>query len=130
MNKVILIGRLTQNPARYSKKDGTTYCKFSVAINRGEDKADFINCTCFSKQAENIIKYLSKGSLVAVEGRLQTSKYYDDRSQKNITTTDVIVDNVKFLDRKKEQTNEFENLSTNTFYTNDIEISEEDLPFE
>ena len=72
INKVIIIGRLTQKPANYSTTSGKTYCKFTVAVNRdfksadGERKADFINCTCFSNQAEYIIKYLDKGSLVGV----------------------------------------------------------------
>lgn len=133
MNKFIGIGRLTQNPANYSTTSGKTYCKFSIAITRqfenakGEKETDYINCTCFTKQAEYILKYLSKGSLVAVEGRLQTNKYYDERSQKNIYTTDVITDNVKFLDSKKKETLPNQNI-TNTEIVQSV-MNDED-PFE
>lgn len=153
MNRTIIIGRLTQDPTKYSTTSGQTYCKFTVAVNReyGEEKkADFINCTCFSKQAEHILRYLSKGSLVAVAGRLQTNKYYDDRSQKNIYTTDVITDNVQFLDSKKKETSaltgelpnqninpenskdpfgEFGEMSYNTEVQNQFEINDDDLPW-
>lgn len=121
INKVFVIGRLTQNPFSYATQTGKTYCKFTVAVDReytsenGEKKTDFIECTCFSRQAEYILKYLVKGSLVAILGRLQTSKYYDDRSQKNIYTTEVITENVQFLDnRRKSQEESTQKVNENT----------------
>lgn len=138
MNISAITGRLTQNPVSYSTKTGTTYCKFTVAVDRpfttnGEKKTDFINCTCFSKQASAILKYLSKGSLVAVVGRLQTSKYYDERSQKNVYTTDLMTDNVQFLDNKRKEvsglTGEIPNPTVNPSVTsirsNEIDLNNE-----
>lgn len=132
------IGRLTSNPARYETVNGKVIAKYSIAINRiGAEKVDYVNCTSFDKQAENIMKYLSKGSLVSVLGKLQTSKYYDDRSQKNIVSTNVIVDNIQFLDNKKRDTSsqmnyensEFSKMKTKTDYKGDLYITDDDLPF-
>lgn len=79
MNKVMLIGRITAKPElRYTPSNVPT-TRFSVAINRtftnanGERETDFINVVVWRKQAENVCNYLNKGSLVAIEGRLQTN---------------------------------------------------------
>ena len=73
MNKVILIGRLTRDPELRTISNGTSTTSFSLAVNRpftnqnGEREADFINCVAWRKQAENIAKYCTKGTQVAVE---------------------------------------------------------------
>lgn len=138
MNNVALIGRLVQNPTKASTTKGTIYCRFTIAIDRtyGEDKkTDFIDCTAFNKTSENILKYVSKGNLIAVNGRLQSSSYYDDRAQKNIYSVGVIADSVQFLERKKENNtlpNQYINPNTPGYQTikqDEIVINEDDLPF-
>ena len=102
MNKVILIGRLTKDPElRYTSSNVPT-ASFSLAVDRnftnqnGEREADFINIVVWRKQAENCKNYLSKGSQVAVEGRIQT-RNYDGQDGKKVYVTEVVADNVQFL---------------------------------
>ena len=113
MNRVILIGRLTKDPELRTIANGSATTSFTVAVNRtftnqnGEREADFINCVAWRKQAENIAKYCSKGSQVAVEGRLQT-RSYDAQDGTKRYVTEVIADSVTFLGSKG-------NSSTNNF---------------
>lgn len=111
MNSVILIGRLTRDPElRYTNGSQMAIAKFSLAIDRpsrqGEEKkTDFPRVTVFGKQAENCEKYLAKGRLVSVQGRLQTGSY-QDKDGKTVYTTDVVADRVEFLewgDRPQQQ---------------------------
>lgn len=103
MNSVVLIGRLTRDPeVRYISSSQTAVATFSVAIDRpiragGEKQTDFPRVTVFGKQAENCEKYLAKGRLVGVQGRLQTGSY---RNKDSVTvyTTDVIADRIEFLE--------------------------------
>lgn len=105
MNKVILIGRLTRDPEMNTTPSGIANTRFSVAVQRtftnqnGEREADFINCVAWRKQAENIAKYCSKGSQVAVEGRIQV-RNYDAQDGTKRYVTEVIADNVTFLGTK------------------------------
>ena len=105
MNKVILIGRLTKDPElRYTSSNVPT-ASFSIAVDRnftnqnGEREADFINIVVWRKQAENCKNYLSKGSQVAVEGRIQT-RNYEGQDGKKVYVTEVVADNVQFLGSK------------------------------
>ena len=104
MNRVELIGRITRDPElRYTSSNIAT-ARFTLAVNRpfqgqnGEQGTDFINIVVWRKQAENVKKYVSKGSLVAVEGRIQTGSYEKDGQR--IYTTDVVADSVQFLESK------------------------------
>lgn len=102
MNSVILIGRLTRDPeVRYVATSQMAVATFTVAINRpmtnGEKKADFPRVTVFGKQAENCERYLAKGRLVGVQGRLQTGSY-QDKNGNTVYTTDVVADRVEFLE--------------------------------
>ena len=108
MNKVILMGRLTRDPeVRYTQNTNTLVASFSIAVNRrfvrqGEERqADFINIVVWNKQAENVCNFLDKGSLVTVEGRIQTGSYEDKDGNKRYMT-DIIADSVQFLESKKE----------------------------
>ena len=102
MNKVILIGRLTRDPELRTIASGNATTSFTIAVNRnftnqnGEREADFINCVAWRKQAENIAKYCTKGSQVAVDGRIQT-RNYDAQDGTKRYVTEVIADNVTFL---------------------------------
>ena len=102
MNKAILVGRLTRNPEARDTQGGTKVARFALAINRrGKDGGtDYINCTAFGKTAELAAQYLSKGSRVGVVGRIQTGSY--ERDGHKVYTTDVICDEVEFLETRAE----------------------------
>ena len=118
MNRVMLIGRLTAKPELKNTNSGIAVAKFSVAINRafsnaqGQKETDFINITAWRKQAENICNFLDKGSLVSIEGKLQTGSYTDKDGNKKFRM-DVIADSVQFLESKSKSQNrqEFTNTS-------------------
>lgn len=112
MNNVVLIGRLTRDPeVRYTTgSDPMAVARFSVAIDRpvrsgGEKQADFPNVVVFGKQAENCERFLRKGRLVGIQGRIQTGKY-TNKNGDTVYTTEVVANNVEFLDwgERKEKT--------------------------
>lgn len=102
-NKVILIGRLTDNPdVRYTSGSDGQLCiaRYTLAVGRNKkDETDFIRCVGFGQQGEFAEKYLSKGTKIAIEGRIQTGSY-DDKDGKKIYTTDVVVENHEFCESK------------------------------
>lgn len=101
MNKVILIGRLTKDPELQVAGD-IAVCNFVLAVNRpfGNNEADFIGCVAWRKTAENLVKYMRKGSQIAVEGSIQTSSFNSkDGSKKYVTK--VNVEKVEFLSSNK-----------------------------
>ena len=106
MNKAILIGRLTRDPELRYTNSNRAVCQFSIAIDRpftnqatGQREADFINIVVWDKQAENVGKYVTKGRLVAVEGRIQT-RNYDNNEGRKVYVTEVVANNVQFLESK------------------------------
>ena len=133
MNKVILIGRLTDNPeVRYTQTNNTLVASFSLAVNRrfarqGEERqADFINIVAWSKLGEFCSKYLKKGQQVGIVGRLQTRTYDDTHGQKRYVT-EVIAEEAYFADSKKEEAKVLEN---NKVEDDLFEITDSsDLPF-
>ena len=110
MNKVVLIGRLTRDPELRYTGSNLPVATFSIAVNRpfsnqaGEREADFINIVVWRKQAENCKNYLTQGSQVAIEGRIQTRNYDDPNGQRRYIT-EVIADNVEFLGSRNSSTN-------------------------
>ena len=130
MNKVILIGRLTRDPElRYTSSNVPT-ATFSIAVDRtftnqnGEREADFINIVVWRKQAENCKNYLSKGSQVAVEGRIQT-RNYDAQDGTKRYVTEVICDNVTFLgSRNSNQSNNVDGYQTDMGASSNIETTD------
>ena len=106
MNSVNLIGRLTKEPQVRYTADGLAVASFTLAVDRpakkGEDKqADFPRVICFGKQCE---KYLAKGRLVAIMGRIQTGSY-EKQNGDRVYTTDVIADRVQFLEWGEDKAN-------------------------
>ena len=101
MNKVFLIGRLTRDPQASTLDSGRIYCRFSIAVDRfsrdRENSVDFINIIAWNDLASNCVKYLSKGSQVAVFGSIQTGSYEKDGVRRQ--TFDVRADQVEFLTR-------------------------------
>jgi single-strand DNA-binding protein len=106
LNRVVLVGRLTKDCELRYTTGGTAVAKFTLAVDRGytnkqgEKETDFIFVSVWRGLAENVAKYTSKGSLVALEGRLQVSSY-DNQEGRKVWTTEVVADQVKFLDSKK-----------------------------
>jgi len=157
MNKVFLIGRLTRDPELRYTSSNIPMATFSLAVNRnftgqsGEREADFINIVVWRKQAENVKNYLTQGSQVAIDGRIQT-RTYDGEDGKKRYITEVVADNVEFLGSKGLGTNSNLNSGNNfndvtpsdfgdsmptTSVKNDpfsdfgssIEINDDELPF-
>lgn len=101
LNRVILVGRLVRDPELKYTPSGTAVCNFTLAVPRkfNKDETDFIDCQVWRGLAETCASHLTKGSLVAVEGRLQV-RSYEDRDQKKKKVTEVVVDDCRFLDKK------------------------------
>jgi len=153
LNKVVLIGRLARDPElRYTNNNNIPVVSFTLAVNRpfqskdqssgDNNTADFINCTAWRNQAENVSKYIQKGSLVAVEGRLQTRDYMDEKLNVRRYVTEVVADSVVFLETKAARDNSsnndsyqpksndrFEKNQNDDDKTKKINIIEDDLPF-
>ena len=152
INRVVLVGRMTRDPELRRTPQGDAVTSFTLAVNRnytsrdGQQQADFINCVVWRKPAENVERYCSKGSLVGVEGRIQTRSYDNSQGQK-VYVVEVICDSVQFLEtraaRERAQsqpqmqqnndnfydmkTVELEKEFDNSFNTNDI--MEDDIQF-
>jgi single-strand DNA-binding protein len=136
-NKVVLIGRLTKDPELRYTSNNIPVCSFSLAVNRpfqsaaNDRSADFFNCTAWRKQAENIAKYVSKGSMVAVEGRLQTRDYMDEKINARRYITEIVADSVVFLDSKSQGNDDTPNEKEpdEDIDTGNFNNVEDDLPF-
>lgn len=109
MNRTILVGRLTADPELRTTPNGIATCRITVAVNRmpnanGERVADFINVVVWRRQAENVSKYCAKGSLVGIDGRIQTHSY-DGQDGNRRYVTEVVADNVTFLGSRNASSN-------------------------
>lgn len=105
-NKVILGGRLTADPELKTTQSGKSVTTFNIAINRksstdGQQETDFITCTAWEKQAEFVTKFFKKGSCICVVGTLRNRSYTTQDNQKR-TVTEVLVQEVNFVDGKNE----------------------------
>lgn len=149
LNRVVLVGRLTRDPDLRYTPNGVAVANFTVAADRpftnqaGNRDTDFINCVVWRRPAENLANYMRKGSLVGVDGRLQ-SRTYEDKDGKTVYVTEVVADSVQFLEPKNSTRNHEPDLAAqpnpnpNQYqsqanpFQNDgepIDISDDDLPF-
>ena len=144
INRVVLVGRITQDPVVRKSQTGTTVVRFSLAIDRrysgqGQEKqTDFINCVVFGKPAEFMEQYIKKGYLIGVEGRIQTGSYENQQGQK-VYTTDVICDSVQNYQPRNSAPSTFDGGRSNDVshedsfsssdFANTLDISSDDLPF-
>lgn len=108
MNKVFLIGRLTKEPELRHTYNGTPVCQINIAVDRSKQKdkdkeTDFINVLIWDKQAENIAKYQTKGNLIAIEGKIQISRY-NDKDNNVVFKTEIIATGVQYLENIKKET--------------------------
>ncbi|MCZ0702230.1 single-strand DNA-binding protein [Natronobacillus azotifigens] len=105
LNRVVLVGRLTKDPDLRYTASGVAVANFTIAVNRpfsnqqGDREADFINCVVWRKPAENLANYMSKGSQIGVDGRIQT-RSFDGQDGKRVYVTEVVADSVQFLESK------------------------------
>ncbi|MGB1097475.1 MAG: single-stranded DNA-binding protein [Acholeplasmataceae bacterium] len=138
MNRVILVGRITKDPELKKTAQDIAVVNFTIAVNRnytdqqGEKQADFISCVVWRRQAENVAKYVSKGMLLGVEGRIQTRQYESETGMKYIT--EVLCDSVQFLENKSSNQSFEDQPSTKSqsdeFYETSKKLAaEDDLPF-
>ena len=141
MNKILLVGRNTKDiELRYTNSQ-VAVAQFSLAVNRnfknqnGEYDADFINCVAYKKLAETISAYVKKGDKLGVEGRLQT-RTYDNSEGKKVYVSEVIVENIEFLEPKKQdntpkETKEQNEVVNDPFadFQNEVVLNDEDLPW-
>lgn len=157
INRAVLTGRLTRDPELKTTQSGLSVVSFNLAVDRqysnsqGKRDADFISCVIWRKAVENFCNFTSKGSLVGIDGRIQT-RNYDDKDGKKVYVTEVVVDSFALLESKKDrQNNNADNNANNnkgTYskgnnganYDNNrqdpfngsgdaIDISNDDLPF-
>lgn len=155
INNVVLVGRLTRAVDLRYTSNGTAYASFTLAADRdfknqnGERETDFINCVMWRKPAENLANYTKKGSLIGVEGRIQTRNYENEQG-KRVYVTEVLAERFHFLENSKTANNDvLSNEGTNTlafnknqnssgnFAKNDpftgsgdvIDVLDSDLPF-
>ena len=150
MNNVCLVGRLTRDPELRTTGTGISTTTFSLAVDgrpsaNGEPHTDFINIVVWRNQAENVCKYCTKGSMVAVIGRI-TSRSYDAQDGTKRYVTEVVADNVRFLSSKGNSADNSVNYNMNNAgessstpanleedpfkdFGSEVVLSDDDLPF-
>ena len=137
-NLVVLTGRLTADPELKTTPTGVPVTSFSIAVNRNyrsgeEQQTDFINIVAWRQRAEFICKYFTKGSLIGIEGSIQTRRY-TDKNGNNRTAFEVVANNVQFVESKRDgaasvgESAGFSNADVNDFA--DLGTADDDdLPF-
>lgn len=130
MNRVVMVGRLTRDSELRRTQSGKAVANFTIALNRNfssqdEQQADYIPCVVWNKTAENVAQYCSKGSLVGVDGKLQ-SRSYDNAQGNRVFVVEVRCDSVQFLNTRNKdsesqgmQTSELDINNTFANYNND-----------
>lgn len=133
LNRVVLCGRLTKDPSLRYTQNGVACCNFTIAVNRpfktnGEQEADFLNVVVWRKAAENTANFTRKGSLVGVDGRLQ-SRSFDNQEGKRQFVTEVVADSVQFLESKGKQEQPNNQQKDDDPFSEHEEINSDSLPF-
>lgn len=130
LNRIVLIGRLTKEPELRYTPNGVAVCTFTLAVERnrknanGERETDFINNVVWQKQAENCANFLHKGSLAAVDGRLQIRNYDGQDGQKR-WITEVVAENVRFLSPRGSNGSDLDSISSEA----GADEIDEEIPF-
>ena len=143
INRVVIVGRLTRDPELRKTTSGASVASFTVAIDNrvkgpnGEKTTSFIPCTIWNQQAENVYKFVHKGSLVGVEGRLN-QRTYDSKDGRKVQVIEVICDSVQFLESKGTSASREENdgyvsdavpSEVEEANVSSIDVADDDLPF-
>ncbi len=134
LNRVILIGRLTKDPELRYTPSGVAVATFTLAVDRpftnqqGERDTDFIPIVVWRKAGETCAKYLNKGRLIAVDGRLQV-RTYDTSDGQRRWVTEVVAETVRFLDKSKNTDTELDQIDPfSTFGSQEVRF-DDDVPF-
>lgn len=148
INRVVLVGRLTKDVEVRKTQSGLSCANFTVACDRfrkkddQEQSADFINCVAWRQAADFLGSYAQKGTMIGVDGRIQTRSYENAQGAK-VYVTEVVADNVQILETKKAaapssdrprgtesyKTKDISTSPADIFNESNIEISSDDLPF-
>lgn len=136
LNKVTIIGNLTRDPELKQLPSGIAVCSFSVATNRiwkdkngaKQEEVEYHNVVTFSRTAENVAKYMSKGSQLLIEGRLKTRSWEDKETGKKTYRTEVVAENVQFGFSKRDNRSDDQKAGASA-EQNGEEIAVEDVPF-
>ena len=146
LNKVILIGRTTKEVDLRRTNSGSAVATFTLAVDNrfvlkdGKPSTDFISCVAWSNTAETMEKYVRKGALIAVEGRIQT-RNYDNKDGNRVYITEVVVENMRRLESRQDRSasnnlDSYEPSNSNRDTYQEVEspeieynISDDDLPF-
>lgn len=114
-NRTILVGRISTDLELRETSNGKSYCRFNLAVNRMNEGTDFIPVTVWNKQAENLIQYQNKGSLILVDGSISMNNYTDQNGN-NRTSFEVVAQNVQFLEKRNNaSTEESQDNETNPY---------------
>lgn len=136
LNCSIIMGRLTADPELRKTPSGVSVTRFTVAVDRAykqgeERKADFINVIAWRSTSEFICKYFKKGSMIAIQGSIETGSYEKDGVKRN--TFEIVADNVSFCGSKNDgqggNSSQNEPQATESAYDIDYDDSDSDLPF-
>lgn len=135
INRTVLVGRLTRDPDLRYTNSGAAVATFTVAVNRqftnsqGEREADFINCVIWRKAAENFANFTHKGSLVGVDGRIQTRSYENQQGQR-VYVTEVVVENFSWLESRAQSEQRQQQSGNTGFQSNAPQSSGNTNPFD
>ena len=131
INSVVLVGRLTKDPELRKTSTGTSVCQFTCACDRknySKDKqdnqqtADFISCVAWRQKADFLANYAAKGTLIGVEGSIQT-RSYEDQTGRKVYVTEILADSVEILESKKSSSRSSGSMGNASVYTKDIASS-------
>lgn len=128
MNNVVLTGRLTANPELKVTQSGTKVCVFALAVNKDKEHTDFPQIVCFEKTAENLCTYQKKGSMIGVNGRLQT-RSYERQDGTKAYVTEVIANTVEYLSSKSDNSAKTQQNEVVEVVEAPVNVSDDDLPF-
>lgn len=128
MNRVCLTGRLTRDP-EIKLFDTGNLCSFTLAVDLGKDQTAFLPCKCFGEKADLLVKSLKKGSLIAIDGKIDQATYDGLDGNKKVITS-ISIQNFDFLEKKKEETEVPDNKSkTPEEIYKELDLPDDDLPF-
>lgn len=137
INNVTLVGRLTRDPELRYTPSNIAITTFNMAANRnfknqaGDREADFINCMIWRQQAENLASWAKKGALIGITGRIQT-RSYDNQQGQRVYVTEVVADTFQLLEKRDNSANQSnieDQMPASFRATNQLDISDDDLPF-
>ena len=134
INRVVLVGRLTRDPELRKTTTGTSVASFTLAVDNrlkdanGQYTTSFIPCVIWNQQAENCVRFIHKGSLVGIEGRLN-QRTYQNKEGNNVQVIEVMCDSVQFLEPKKQEESSPSAQPVETKNTSNVNVDEDSLPF-